>query len=140
MANFTKEQAKLYTWIGSAVLLFIWLFIPSMKMSFMGFSESFVMPKGLSDLGFHFTIIILLLLLCPLYLLLYSFKEKLPGLKPIFVLDRKIAGIVLAAVAAIFVILLFITKPDGIPFSPAFGAWLYLIIAGGICYLGLEDK
>ncbi|MBO4810240.1 MAG: hypothetical protein J5552_01600 [Prevotella sp.] len=144
MANLTKEQVKMFTWIGSAVLIFIWLFIPSMKMSFMGFGDSFNMVNGLSGLGFLYTITILLLFLCPLYLLLYSFKDKMAALKPIFVLDRKVAGIVLAAVAVVFILLLFIVKPDGgiggIPLSPAFGAWLYLIIAAGICYLGIDDK
>ncbi len=145
MANLTKDQIKLYSTIGSAVLLVIWLLIPSISMKVMGFGDSFNMVNALSGLGFIFTLVILLLFLCPLYLLLYCFKDKMPGLKPIFVLDRKLAGIITAAVALVFIIVLFVFKADAgygikIPLSPAFGAWLYLIIAGGLCYLGLEEE
>ena len=140
MNNLTKEQVSLYTVIGSAVLLVIWLLIPSISVSVFGYGTSAAMVNGLSGLGFIYTILILLLLLCPIYMILYSYKEKMASLKPIFVLDRKVAGIVLAAVALLFILVLFIVKPMGIPLSPAFGAWLYLIIAAGICYLGFAVK
>ena len=141
MNNLTKEQIKLYTVIGCAVLLAIWLFIPSISISVFGYGTSAAMINALSGLGFLYTIVVLLLMLCPLYLLLYSYKDKMAGLKPIFVLDRKIAGIVLVAVAVVFIILLFAVKPMGIPLSPGFGAWLYLLIAAAICYLGfIEPK
>ena len=145
MANLTKEQINLYTVIGSAVLLVIWLLIPSISMKVFGFGDSFTMVRCLSDLGIVMTLMIILLFLCPLYILLYSYKEKMPALKPIFVLDRKIAGFVLAGLALLFIILLFVFKVEvgfggSIPLSPAFGAWLYLIIAGGICWLGMEAE
>ena len=144
MNNLTKEQINLYTAIASAVLMVIWLAIPSMSLDAGFYSQSFNMVNALSGLGFLYTLIMLLLLLCPLYLLLFSFKEKMPGLKPIFVLDRKVAGIVLAAVAVVFIIMLFAIKPSvygvSIPLSPAFGAWLYLIIAACVCYLGFVLK
>ena len=132
--NLTKEQISLYTVIGSAVLLVIFFFIPAGKVSFMGFSESFNMVNMMNGAGFFLTIGTILALLCPIYLLLYSYKDKeaLKSLKPIFILDRKVAGIVLAAAAVIVIIGLFATDMV----SPAFGGWLYLLIAAGICYLG----
>ncbi len=145
MANLTKEQINLYTVIGSAVLLVIWLLIPSISMKVFGFGDSYTMVNALSGLGVVMTLMIILLFLCPLYILLYSYKEKMPALKPIFVLDRKIAGFVLAGLALLFIILLFVFKVEvgfggSIPLSPAFGAWLYLIIASGICWLGMEAE
>lgn len=139
MNNLTKEQVKLYTVIGSAVLLVIWLLIPSISISVFGYGTTANMVNALSGLGFLYTIVVLLLLLCPIYLILYSYKDKMASLKPIFVLDRKVAGIVVAAVALVFIILLFAVKPMGIPLSPAFGAWLYLLVAAGICYLGFIE-
>lgn len=132
--NLTKEQISLYTVIGCAVLLVIWLFIPSGKVSIMGFSESFNMVNMVSGAGFLLTISTLLTFLCPIYIILYSYKDKeaLKALKPIFVLDRKIAGIILAAAALLILIALFAHEIAG----PAFGAWLYLIIAACVCYLG----
>ena len=132
--NLTKEQINLYTVIGSAVLLIIFLFIPAGKVSFMGFSESFNMINFLNGAGFLLTIGAIFALLCPIYLILYSYKdnEALKSLKPIFVIDRKVAGIILAAAAVIIIIGLFATDMV----SPAFGGWLYLIIAAAICYLG----
>lgn len=143
--NLTKEQLNLYTAIGSAVLLVIWLLIPAIKVDAGFFSQSFNMVNGLSGMGILFTIVILLLLLCPIYLILYSYKDKMPGLKPIFCLDRKMAGIVLAAVAVLFLIMLFVVKGDAgfgikIPLAPAFGAWLYVIVSACLCYLGTAVK
>lgn len=142
MNNLTKEQIKLFTVIGAAVLLVIWLIIPSMKVSFLGFGESFNMVNGLSGLGFLYTIVILLLFLCPIYLILQAYQDKMPGLKPIFFMDRKVAGYVVAGLAVLFIIMLFVIKPSSmgvsVPLSPAFGAWLYLIVAAGICYLGMQ--
>ena len=144
MANLTKEQVNKFTWIGCIVLLVIWLIFPSVSITVMGMSDSSSI-FGLRGSGALTTIFMLLLFLCPLYLLLYCFKDKMPALKPIFVLDRKLSGIVLAAVAVLFIIILFIVKLDvgfgiKVPMSPAFGAWLYLIVAACICYLGMEEK
>lgn len=136
--NLTKEQISLYTVIGCAVLLIIWFFIPSGKVSFLGLSESFNMVNMVSGAGFLLTCGTLLAFLCPIYIILYTYRDKpaLKSLKPIFVIDSKISGIVLVAAAILVIIGLLAHELAG----PAFGAWLYLIIAGGICYLGILPK
>ena len=64
------------------------------------------------------------------------FRYIAKGLKPIFVLDRKVAGIILVVAALLMLIGVAVEEMVSI----GFGVWLYLIIAACICYLGFIYK
>lgn len=137
--NFTKEQINLYTAIASVVLLVIFFALPAATVSFMGYSAgSASMVNMLSGGGFLFTIGAILALVCPIYLLLDAFKENdaLKSLKPIFVINRKLAGILLAVGAVLVLIGVLVTEFV----SPGWGLWLYVIVAACVCYLGFIYK
>lgn len=139
MNNLTKEQINLYTAIASAVLLVIFFFLPAAKASFMGFDAgSAAMVQMLSGGGFLFVIGAILTLVCPIYLILDAFKDKeaLKALAPIFVINRKLAGILLAVGALLVLLGVFVTEF----ISPAWGLWIYVIIAACVCYLGFLYK
>ena len=135
--NLTKEQINLYSIIAGVVLLVCFFFLPGATVSAYGFSASASMSKMLFEGGGGFLLVIGLILafLAPIYLILYCLKDKeaLAPLKPIFVLDRKVTGIILAVAAVLVLIGVFATDMV----SPGFGTWLYVIIAAGLCYLGV---
>lgn len=138
--NLTKDQVNLYSIIAAAVLLVCFFFLPGAVVSFMGFSESATMSRMLFGGGGGFLLVIGLILafLAPIYLILYCLKDKeaLAPLKPIFVLDRKVTGIILAVAAVLVLIGVFATEMV----NPGFGTWLYVIIAAAICYIGITFK
>ena len=140
MNNLTKEQINLYTVIGSAILLICFFFLPGATVSMFGFSVSATMVKMLfaGGAGFIAVIAMILGLLCPIYLILFAYKDNpaLAALKPIFVLDRKVAGIILAVAALLILIGVSIEEMV----SPGIGTWIYVIIAACICYLGFLYK
>ena len=140
MNNLTKEQINLYTVIGSAILLVCFFFLPGATVSMFGYSASATMSKMLfaGGAGFIAVIAMILGLLCPIYLILYAYKDNpaLAALKPIFVLDRKVAGIVLAVAAVLILIGVSIEEMV----HPGFGTWIYVIVAAAICYLGFLYK
>lgn len=149
MNNLTKEQINLYTAIGAGLLILIFFAMPVLKMEFF-VSKSITMADLLGK-NFLLTILSLLAILCPIYLILDAFKDKeaLKPLAPIFVIDRTLAGYIMGAVAAVFLIVV-LTKPVGGSkeereiasevLSVQFGIWLYFIISACICYLGLLLK
>ena len=137
--NLTKEQINLYTAIASVVLLVIFFALPAATVSFMGYSAgSAAMVNMLSGGGFLFTIGAILALVCPIYLLLDAFKDKeaLKSLAPVFVINRKLAGILLAVGAVLVLIGVLVTEFV----SPGWGLWLYVIVAACVCYLGFIYK
>jgi hypothetical protein len=138
--NLTKEQINLYSIIAGVVLLVCFFFLPGATVSAYGFSASATMSKMLFGGGGGFLLVIGLILafLAPIYLILFCLKDKeaLAPLKPIFVLDRKVTGIILAVAAVLVLIGVFATDMV----SPGFGTWLYVIIAAGLCYLGITVK
>lgn len=137
--NLTKEQINLYTAIASVVLLVIFFALPAASASFMGYSAgSFSIVNMLSGGGFLFVIGAILTLVCPIYLILDAFKENdaLKGLKSIFVINRKLAGILLIVGALLVLLGVFVTEF----ISPAWGLWLYVIIAACVCYMGFIYK
>jgi hypothetical protein len=138
--NLTKEQINLYSIIAGVVLLVCFFFLPGATVSAYGFSASASMSKMLFGGGGGFLLVIGLILafLAPIYLILFCLKDKeaLAPLKPIFVLDRKVTGIILAVAAVLVLIGVFATDMV----SPGFGTWLYVIIAAGLCYLGITVK
>ena len=140
MNQLTKEQFNLWTIIESVVLLVCFFLLPGIKASVLGYSFSTPMSKMLFEggAGIFLSIFLFLALLAPIYLILYSLKDKelLASLKPIFVIDRKVAGI-LAAVAGIVVWLGFFFTDNA---SPGFGAYLYFFVAGAVCALGVTNK
>ena len=138
--NLTKEQINLYSIIAGVVLLVCFFFLPGATVSAYGFSASASMSKMLFGGGGGFLLVIGLILafLAPIYLILFCLKDKeaLAPLKPIFVLDRKVTGIILAVAAVLVLIGVFATDMV----SPGFGTWLYVIIVAGLCYLGITVK
>lgn len=140
MNNLTKEQINLFTVIGSVILLVCFFFLPGATVSMFGFSASASMSKMLFGGGAGFIAVIAMILgmLCPIYLILHAYKDNpaLAALKPIFVLDRKVAGIILVVAALLMLIGVAVEEMVSI----GFGVWLYLIIAACICYLGFIYK
>ena len=140
--NLTKEQVNLYSIVAGAVLLVCYFLLPAMKVSFFGFSGSASMSKmlfeGSDGAGFLLIIGLIVAMLAPIYLILFCLKDKeaLAPLKPIFVLDRKMTGIILAIAAVIILVGILVTDIV----TPGIGTWFYLIIAAGVCYLGVNFK
>ena len=136
MNNLTKEQITMFSAIAAGVLILTHLAFPLLSMFGMGISMFSMMTKGVPFLALIF---LLLALLAPIYALLYTFKDKeaLAQLKPIFCLDSKIVYAI-PAVIAVFGFIYFIA--EGAFSALGFGAWLYLIVAGGLCYLGMQAK
>ncbi len=136
MNSLTKEQIALFSTIACAIMLVAFLFLPGISA---GFGFSFTLFRLMTS-GAPFLALILLLLafLAPIYAILYIYKDKpaLASLKPIFALSDKVVYALPAILIAIFFIYMI---AEGAFSALGFGSWLYLIAAGCLCFLGMQQ-
>jgi len=132
--KFTKEQVVLYTTIAAAVALLTFFVLPVMKVPFLG---GFAWVNFFKS-NFFGVIIALLALLTPIYVILYNYKDNqaLAGLKPIFVCNRFVAGVIM--VIAVVLQLIIILTESYVKLD--FGIFIYILAAACVCYLGSQVK
>ena len=85
MNNLTKEQVRLFSVIAG-VLMLIAFFIPA-KIDYFSVSFFDMLFSSYLPVGFWGTLALIIMLLMPIYIILYAFKEEkaLEPIKPIFV-------------------------------------------------------
>jgi hypothetical protein len=136
MNKLTNEQFTLFTAIGAGLLILCIIAFPAISL---GYGISFTGLSLIGDAPFLAVLAILLMLLSPIYLLLYTYRDKpsLAQLKPIFVIKEPIVYILPVILAVIAIIYFAIEASLSIV---GFGLWFYLVVSAALCYMATQLK
>jgi len=135
MNNLTKQQIRIFT-IVPCVLMLVAFFVSVDLGTMLGGWGSYkvslwTLMTGDMPIGFWATLILILFLLCPIYLILYVFRDEqaLQPLKPALNISPKVAYVI---PIVLFVLLLFIGSLKA-GLTPL---WMYLLGAIAIYFIG----
>ena len=141
MSKLTKEQVRLFTVIPSLLMIVAFFIKIDLGVIMNGNSSGFgvslwdcLTASGINA-GFLGTLILLLFLLVPIYLILFAYRDtkSLEPLKPIMKLSPKTAYIIpIVMFVALFVL--------GAMYAGITPLWLYLLGAIAIYFIGTSMK
>ena len=141
MNKLTKEQVRLFTVIPSVLMIVAFFIKIDLGMMLGGYRGSYgvslwdCLTSSAIPVGFLGTLILLLFLLVPIYLILFAYRDtkSLEPLKPIMKISPKVAYII---PIVMFVGLIVI----GAMYASATPIWLYLLGAIAIYFIGTSLK
>ena len=133
MNNLTKEQIRLFS-IIAGVLMLIAFFIPA-KIDFFSISFFDMLFKGEFPVGFWGTIALIIMLLMPIYIILYAFKDEkaLEPIKPILGLSPKIVYVM---PICFFILLLLV----GSMYAGITPLWIYVLAGLAVYFIGMKSQ
>lgn len=133
MDKLSKEQISLFTVIAAVLMLLAFFFFNLLPGGWHTVTPWKLLTEGRP--GFLGYVFLILLLLVPIYLCLYAYRDAKPlePLKPIFAIPSKL---VYALPLILMVVLLFYSLID----QGMAAIWVYLLGAAAVFYLGLKSE
>lgn len=121
------ERKRLIVVIASALMILAFIGLPVISVSTFGFSAT-MLDMLMKNSSIMFTLLLLLMLLAPIYLIIDVYRDRLPFMEKVKI-PAKIASLIPVVCFIIFTIVLSSGSGRGIKPDKDSGFYIYLLVA-----------